>query len=575
MITTRKGRSQMSHQQNNSSAGRISRTPKLAGAGAAWTFTGSDEWSQDEEGILHSPVWNQHLAQKPDLLKREDVAYPIPESLSDTDLSVEFRTYHWSVVLAGIVFRAQDSVRCYVVEFNDMGRKGAKYEVRLFVQDEAGYRHDIAVGFAPYSALPEHWVQRAPEPENWEKATPGWMKARVSAVGDVIQVFVNDAQVIEVRDDTYAAGRAGIQARGPITFRNLSVAGVQAQLKQAWQIVAEERSAYFYPWPDPDKAFGDNQTYPGIFRTVTGSLGMWLGVNGNPHFPDDILLIWSHDDGRTWEKPTLFRKREDIGVPGYFFGHQDGRVSCLYASTYDWDPDTPGPLVAYSSDAGRTWGEPEPLVVSGKTLGAHAAEGTIGPYSPIVRHSDGTLLQYYYHVQTVSGELEGTNAERRDRSLVIRSTDDGLTWTGPHYLDPENFDSNETMGAELTDGRIVAFSRTLRASHMWMSVSEDKGLTWSKQTPSKCTGECPYLLRHSSGVLVMGNRGSGIYMKTSTDDGRTWSRETRISLCSGMMGMVETGDGRLLVVFHEAYRTPTRIRGQYMHVDPDGTLSPA
>jgi len=62
---------------------------------------------------------------------------------------------------------------------------------------------------------------------------------------------------------------------------------------------------------------------------------------------------------------------------------------------------------------------------------------------------------------------------------------------------------------------------------------------------------------------------------TSIDEGLSWSRETRISLCSGMMGMAEMKDGRVLVVFHEAYRTPTRIRGHYMRVRPDGSLTSA
>jgi hypothetical protein len=42
-----------------------------------------------------------------------------------------------------------------------------------------------------------------------------------------------------------------------------------------------------------------------------------------------------------------------------------------------------------------------------------------------------------------------------------------------------------------------------------------------------------------------------------------------------MMGMTEMKDGRVLVVFHEGYRRPTRIRGHYMYVHKDGTLTPA
>ncbi len=551
----------------------LSLTPRLADDRKSWTFVGSEEWSQDSQGILFSPVWNQRKARYSDLLKREDFAYPGREVLSDTDLSVEFQTFYWSVTNVSIIFRARDSVQFYCVEFYDMGRKGPKYGVRLFVQDSSGYRRDIASGFAPHPELRERWVQQGPKPEEWEKATPGWMKARVQAEGDRIRVSMDGESVLEARDGAYRAGRAGIMARGPVKFRNLSISGTRGRLEDSWKKVVEEHPKYFYPHPDPGKIYGDNQTYPGVCRTAGGDLLVWMSVNGDPHHFNDFLLVRSRDEGRSWGEPVLVERLSDGGRPGFFFGHQDGRLSCLY--TYDWESKIPGPKVAYSADDGKTWTDAKPLEVSDKPLHAAAQEGRIGPYSPIARYSDGTLLQFYYHVQTVEGGSVESNAERRDRSLAIRSTDDGRTWTGPYYLDPENFDSNECMGAECSDGSIVAFARTLRSPFMWVSQSRDKGITWSKQAPSDCTGECPQLLRHSSGVLIMGSRGSGIFMKTSIDEGQSWSRETRISLCSGMMGLTEMQDGRVLVVFHEAYRTPTRIRGHYMRVKSDGSLMSA
>ena len=508
-----------------------------------------------------------------DLLKREDFAFPSREVLTDSELSLEFQTFYWSVTNLSIILRAQDDRRFYCVQFNDMGRKGSSYAVRLYVQDGSGYRRDIASGFAPHPELPERWVQHGPKPEEWGEATPGWMKARVLAEGNRIRVFMDGKQVLEALDETYGAGRAGVMARGPVKMRRLSIRGRRGRPDAPWSAAGEEHPRYFYPYPDPDKVYGDNQTYPGVCRTAEGDLLVWMSVNGDPHRFNDFLLVRSRDEGRSWGEPVLVEKLPDGGRPGFFFGHRDGRLSCLY--TYGWKSEVAGPKVAFSEDEGRTWTPALPLEVSGKPLYAAAREGEIGPYSPITRYSDGTLLQFYYHVQTVAGGSVESNAERRDRSLAIRSTDDGRTWTGPYYLDPENFDSNECMGVECSDGSIVAFARTLRAPFMWMSRSRDKGLTWSRQMPSDCTGECPQLLRHSSGVLIMGSRGAGIFMKTSVDEGRSWSRETRVSLCSGMMGLTEMKDGRVLVVFHEAYRTPTRIRGHYMRVNADGSLMSA
>ncbi len=41
-----------------------------------------------------------------------------------------------------------------------------------------------------------------------------------------------------------------------------------------------------------------------------------------------------------------------------------------------------------------------------------------------------------------------------------------------------------------------------------------------------------------------------------------------------MMGITQLADGRILVVYHTGYRTPARIRAQFLRVTPDG-LEPA
>src|SRR5262250_1121172 len=74
----------------------ISLTGNLTGHEADWTFVGSKDWSQGADGILYSPVWNYRLTKRPDLLKREDFAYPTTKIFSEIDISVEFKTYYWS-----------------------------------------------------------------------------------------------------------------------------------------------------------------------------------------------------------------------------------------------------------------------------------------------------------------------------------------------------------------------------------------------------------------------------------------------------------------------------------------------
>ncbi len=188
----------------------------------------------------------------------------------------------------------------------------------------------------------------------------------------------------------------------------------------------------------------------------------------------------------------------------------------------------------------------------------------------MIRISDGTVLMCGYEGDTVPGGTPGSNADRLDRSLLFRSKDDGYTWGEPIYFDKNNFDHNECMVAETEPGRLVAFMRTLRATYMWTSNSEDGGQTWTPLVQSNVSAECPYLLKHSSSVLILASRGYGTFLRVSFDQGRTWSRAYRISAASAMIGMAEMNDGRILVVMHEGYRVPGYIRAQFFRVTPDG-----
>ena len=37
----------------------VSIEPRLDRDQSSWTFVGSEDWSQDGQGVLYSPVWNQ------------------------------------------------------------------------------------------------------------------------------------------------------------------------------------------------------------------------------------------------------------------------------------------------------------------------------------------------------------------------------------------------------------------------------------------------------------------------------------------------------------------------------------
>ena len=536
------------------------------------TFVGSDEWRQDSDGILFSPIWNQCITQRgTDLLKREDFLYPAADVYAELDLQIEFRTFgpFWSVGSLGMVFRAQDSVRFYCLEIIELepAATESKFQARFYVQDASGYRRDIGAATADHPPLPRTAAPVLGRSQTYLDASPIWTTVRVRAHGTTFHVDIGGRTVLEVQDDTYAAGCAGIVSRGPNIFRNLKITGSPGMLRRPWQVVADERPTYFHPWPDPQGDYGDSQTRPGVVRTADGDLIVWFGVNGPPTSPHDVLLVRSSDEGRTWQDPILINQMADGVKAGFFHGHSDGRVSCLYSHD-EWKTRER----AFSHDKGRSWTEPEPLLLSGVPIDRSVPHGAIGACAPIRRLSDGTLLQCCFH-------LEGDEAEEREgvwtrhRSLVIRSTDDGLTWTGPHYFDAANYESNDCMLVERRDGSVISFARPFHSHLEWKSISLDRGSTWSPQTPSSCPRvDHHYMIRHSSGVYLMASRGFGVFINTSIDDGETWSAGTRISPCSGNTVLIELRDRRVLAVFHEAYRASTRVRAQFLNVQPDGRI---
>ena len=550
----------------------------LTGNEKDWTFVESDQlWKQRDDGVFLPPIWKilgeadapgyfKGYSAYADDLTREDYAFLTRPVLADIDLSVDFQIRYAAVVDMGVAFRAQDSQRMYVVVVNDMGRKGYAFHVALWLQDSNGFRQQLAEGIVPHPETSDRLRQSGPRNyEDWIQSSHGWSTLRVRAIGDTINVSIDGEQAFECRDRTYAAGTVGLIARWAVPFRNFVLSGTEGQLGEPWRVLEGTRPHFDLPF---DGRIGSYEVFPAVAQNTNGTLYVIANVGQNRNHLG-IGIVKSTDRGRTWIEPRHFQDLgyyhpHGAGLSPSLLAHQNGSLSCFFRFKQPDESETVG--VARSTDGGQTWSDPKELVTSGKPLREHVDKGMIALYSPPQRLRDGIRLMSGYHVDSSRGH---TNALRQDRSAVFRSTDDGSTWTGPHYVDNEKFDCNECMIAELPGGRLQAFMRTLRAPKMWTSFSTDSGLTWSSLEQSDVTGECPAVLGHSSGTIVMGNRGSGIFLKISRDGGSTW-QVYRVSPASGMMGMTELDDGRIFIVYHTGYRVPARIRAQFVRITPSG-----
>ncbi|MEW6751248.1 MAG: sialidase family protein [Candidatus Latescibacterota bacterium] len=547
----------------------------LTGNQESWTFIGHPGWRQDHDGLIYPPVWSYGSfdpdpARVPNLyaheLAREDYAFLTAAALGDTDVSVDYKCPYGAVLHGGIVFRAADSACCYVLDVNDLGRKAQAYELALWVQDAAGVRRLLASAVRPHSVVPERIVQQGVRTRSeWDHSSPDWVRLRVQASGSYIRVSMDGQIACELRDDTYPVGCAGLVARGSVCFRNLQVEGTPEEPKQPWHAHAGELPRFFYPGTAQPEGFN---AYPVVCRSEDGlTLVAWSHRPRTGGGVASVVLTCSADEGQSWSRPAAILSRAGSHcAPTSLFAHRDGTLSCLVA----FAPDSQAgavTLVLRSRDQGRSWVEGGELALAGRPLSSLQHTHL---YSPMLRQSDGSVVMCGYEADSSRGD---DNSRRRDRSRLFRSADDGITWQEPVYLDPANFDHNECMVAEVAPGRLVAFMRTLRAVNMWTSRSADGGHIWSRLAQSEISAECPCLLAHRSGTLILGSRGAGTFLRLSPDGGQTWGGLFRLSPASAMMGMAEMADGRVLVVMHEGYRVPGNVRGQYFRVTPDGPVA--
>jgi len=546
-----------------------------------WTFIGDPNWRQDRDGVIHPPVWQQDNfdrgpTEAPNLyaheLAREDYAILAHQPLGDTDVSVQYTCPYGSVIHGGIVFRAMDSARCYVLDIADLGTRGQEYELTLWLQEASGYRKALASGKAPHSVVPERIVWGGMRTrEDWDISSPDWVTVRVQASMDFIRVSMDGRIVFEARDRTYAVGCTGLVARGSVIFRELTVRGEAAELRAPWTTHSGELPRFLEPGGEQPLGFN---AYPAVCRTRDGAvLVAWMhgaGLSADLATEKVIMLTRSQDEGLTWSPPRpVFDPCGLVGHPASLFAHRDGSLSCVMQL---WprkeDASERSILVIRSSDGGETWSAVGPLLAGGRALASFECA-----YSPMQRLSDGTVAFCGYENRTTSGCGEKAHAGRRDRSLFFRSEDDGRTWEAPIAFDEENFDHNECTVAEVGPGRLAAFMRTLGGDFR-TSRSEDSGKTWTTPVahPNMSSRDHPHLLRHSSGALVMCSRGLGTFMKLSFDDGESWTNAWRISPASAIVGMTELSDGRVLIVIPEGYRTPGRVRGQFFRVTEEGPV---
>jgi predicted neuraminidase len=197
---------------------------------------------------------------------------------------------------------------------------------------------------------------------------------------------------------------------------------------------------------------------------------------------NDIFIYRSHDRGQTWNPPVrapnVYNQHAWVPlVPKHSFGGKRIYVFYTYPTPGDFNGnENAGIAQRYSEDDGRTWSPPQRI----RPVNDPAFQGMWCINA--TETAAGTWL-------IAPHESDWTQKPVTSRQYILRSTDQGKTWTCLPGKRPAGW--RVPGGRRMDEGRpiwlegdkVALFERS-QEGHIWRSQSDDDGKTWSEFQPT-------------------------------------------------------------------------------------------
>lgn len=305
------------------------------------------------------------------------------------------------------------------------------------------------------------------------------------------------------------------------------------------------------------------------------------------HHPGDIECWLSKDGGETWKfasavtqhEPETIRMNHAAGLAA------NGDLIVLTSGWSNrWPPNEPrtrgsfrytvlGPWLSRSPDGGVSW-----WVEKDAFPQMTQANQPAVPFGDVQIAQNGDLCVAVYSPVAPWEKYE----ERKFRSWLYRSADDGKTWREPVVIGPN---ANETTPLHLGDGRWLACARigsgVEKKDQLLLFASADDGHTWHfKRTMTGFQRVNGHLakLRDGSVLFSYGDRASefgkrGLEAMLSSDAGDTWSEPIRLIDWNGLDGgypsSTQRADGQIVTAYYCSAlpgEPPDSSKGYHMEV---------
>jgi predicted neuraminidase len=230
-----------------------------------------------------------------------------------------------------------------------------------------------------------------------------------------------------------------------------------------------------------------------------------------------------------------------------------GLVAAWFGGTREKHPDVG---IWLSRHEGRTWSAPVEVATG------RQADGRRYPcWNPVLfRPADGPLWLFYKVGPSPSAWW----------AFVMRSDDDGRTWSPPRRLPDGILGPIRAKPVQLADGRLLAGASTEHDGwRVHMESTHDVAGPWTRtpplDDPAGLSAIQPTILVHDARRLqILCRTERGVVAESwSEDGGRTWSALRRTDLPNPSAGIdtVRLTDGRFLLVYN-----PTRDSRRQLQV---------
>lgn len=277
-----------------------------------------------------------------------------------------------------------------------------------------------------------------------------------------------------------------------------------------------------------------------LLSLITLSLLIGLPVSAQEERPFVVIHRQGEDDCHTFRIPGIAKTN-------------DGTLLAVYDMRYRSRHDLQGHMdigLSRSTDGGKTWEKPRPIMDMGTYGGLPEDQNGCSDPNILVDTVTGEILvsavwthgKPKTHQWRDKGSEPGLELSQSSQFMVVRSTDDGQTWSKPEnwtakLKDPSWYLFAPAVGNGITmrDGTLVMPTAGRDATGLPFSNliwSKDRGKTWTVASHARSdTTECA-VAELSSGSLMLNMRDNrnrkdksetnGRAVSVTADLGKTW-----------------------------------------------------